>query len=129
MIVNQTKGELSIAQQDCETQCFTIESNGRKPFHWSDKDREKLLRLKFTSAEVSEELDWTCGIPVNEVGSITVRNRQKMPQGWHLDDLDRRRYYSKFLRIDRKFHKNTIFLIVEEENLEQPFYKIENMST
>jgi hypothetical protein len=33
-----------------------------------------------------------------------------------------------FYKVDRKLHKNTIFVIVEDENLEQPYYKIENQS-
>ena len=32
------------------------------------------------------------------------------------------------MKVQRRLHKNTIFIIVEDENESQPFYKIENLS-
>lgn len=32
------------------------------------------------------------------------------------------------LRIDRRLHKNTVFILIEDENTSQPTYKIENLS-
>ena len=35
---------------------------------------------------------------------------------------------AKYLKIDRRLTKNTVFIIIEEESYEQPTYKIENLS-
>lgn len=34
-----------------------------------------------------------------------------------------------FLKAERKLHENTVFLIIQEENTDQPFYKISNQSS
>jgi len=35
---------------------------------------------------------------------------------------------TKYLKIDRRLSKNTVFIIIEEESTQQPTYKIENLS-
>lgn len=35
---------------------------------------------------------------------------------------------TRYFRVDRRLHNNTIFVIIEDENPKQPTYKIENFS-
>ena len=35
---------------------------------------------------------------------------------------------AKYLKVDRRLSKNTVFIIIEEESIQQPTYKIENLS-
>lgn len=102
---------------------MTLGPGQRAPFHWSDEDKEGLVCVK-PSDDARCLYQWSSGFYISEIGTTPLRSKisKRSPQ-------DRLTDNQMFIKAERKLHENTVFLIVQEENKTQPYYKVSNKST
>ena len=77
------------------------------------------------------DYDWSCGFDISELGSLSLQNREikaNKSTSKEFKKFKSAKQRIKYLKVDRRLHNNTIFIIVEEEDIKQPTYKIENFS-
>jgi SHR-binding domain of vacuolar-sorting associated protein 13 len=72
---------------------------------------------------------WTTGFSVAEVGMMTLQMHPQRDGPENIIDLATQKNRVKNLKINRKLHKNTVFIIIEEEKEHQTTYRVENLST
>ena len=82
MIVNHTKQAIQVCQKGT-AECIMIPVKERIPFHWADKNRDKLVCVKAFSAGVIdlsenessddyEEFEWSSGFNIAELGALSI---------------------------------------------------------
>eukprot|EP00347_Sterkiella_histriomuscorum_P000566 403375355 len=136
VFVNHTKNIIVAAQFEARDIPFVIPSKERVPFHWANIRKEKYVAIKMvndTFARNKQELEyqWSSGFDISQLGQISIQMREVVKEKNNTKDYRKfkaQRQKIKYLKIDRRLHNNTIFIIVEEEDITQPTYKIENFS-
>lgn len=119
-----------------------VKKGDRVPFYWANKNKDKLVCMKQVSECLSplkkqtQEFEWSCGFPISELGIISIECNQRVSEHSKKDSkkdikqlFSKERNRKKFFKIDRRLHSNTIFVVISEENSEQPTYRIENLSS
>ena len=91
---------------------------------WQSDEFAQLLSLKtFEPGEPadmnieSSKWNWTKGIPIKNVGRISVQARSNVNA-----------YQYKLIKIDKRLIESTIYIIIEKEDIRHPTHMIENNS-
>jgi hypothetical protein len=131
VIVNSTEDTLMVAQQDCTDSPYVIEPTQRKPFFWKNglapknvhvkllkkepmymahKSKEPLSKLQQMHMDENSFL-WSGAFPLNSLGVLSVRLANKNKR-----NARRSRMY-QILKVQKRLKENTVFMIVENEDL------------
>ena len=124
MIVNHLDTALKYKQDGNSNSMRFLEPGEREILHWQNSQFPQMISIKAIENredpnhnDDDTKWDWTKGIPVKNVGILAVQTR-----------CNRDNYRYKILKIDRRLVESTIYIIIENEDMEHPTYIIENCS-
>ena len=103
-----------------------IHSKERISFHCTNKDEDQMICFK--NIEENEDYEWSGLFTIGEVGILSLMTRAKAKGPENILQAVNSRPKVRYFRIERKLHINSVFIVIEEDKVEQPTYKIENLS-
>ena len=138
VIYNKLSRAISLAQAGNETQVEVLEAGDRREWIWSDSSLEESIKVK--KANEDPDRDWkpqtsmaeriqghvrwmfSEPIDVKKIGVRTLAIRKEMNRFKNQEGCE-------FIKVIIKQIEGTTYVIFEDEDLDFPLYRIENMTS
>lgn len=124
VIVNHLDTILKYKQEGNHNSMRILKPDDREILFWENSQFPQMIAIKSLEKREKADLydndtkwDWTKGIPVNNVGILSIQTR-----------CNRDDYRYKILRVERRLIESTMYIIITSEDKEHPTYIIENCS-